>query len=212
MDYIIRPYSTEDREAVRRISCETVFQDISREKIFNDDEIIADALTSYFTDYEPESCLVAESGKRIVGYCIGARDLRAVQAYSIQVFLRVFEKAVRKKILFSAINRRFLFSLLKSYLFREFSVPDFSREFPATLHINLYWDFRNRGIGTALIEQYVRYLRGAGSPGVHINTSSGKAKDFFVRAGFRILFSGKRSFLRAYTGKIADFYVLGREL
>lgn len=60
---IIRPFRKDDRESVRRISCETAFWGKNRKNIFADDEILADALTMYFTDYEPESCFVASVGE-----------------------------------------------------------------------------------------------------------------------------------------------------
>ena len=65
MQYLIRPYQKEDRPSVRRISCETAFLDADLHDFFSDEEILADALTLYFTDYEPESCFVAELEEQI---------------------------------------------------------------------------------------------------------------------------------------------------
>ncbi len=212
MQYTIRAYQKEDRPAVRRISFETAFQDISRAKIFTDDEIIADALTLYYTDLEPESCLVAESEKRVVGYLIGARDIRRVENSRLFVFLTMAEKAFRHKTFSNRINRGFALQVLKGFLAGEFRAPDLSDKFPATLHMNLDWDARNRGIGSALMETYLRYLRGLRIPGIQASTFSEKAKDFFIKKGFRILFAGRRSFLRPYFGRTTGRYILGREV
>ncbi|MEJ2568617.1 MAG: hypothetical protein P8Z50_07085 [candidate division WOR-3 bacterium] len=50
---IIRKFSKKDIEDVRRIACETAFGGSSRYDFFEDDEILADLLTRYYTDYRP---------------------------------------------------------------------------------------------------------------------------------------------------------------
>lgn len=57
---IIRPYAAGDREAVRRICCDTADAGHPVESFFSDRELIADLLMNYYTDYEPESVWVAE--------------------------------------------------------------------------------------------------------------------------------------------------------
>ncbi|MFA5362935.1 MAG: hypothetical protein WC335_06825 [Candidatus Omnitrophota bacterium] len=212
MQYEIRPYRQEDRQAVRRISCETAFPDVSSPQIFTDDEILADALTVYFTDFEPESCFVAESAHKVVGYIIGARDVRMMRRPLFSIFFNLLKKAMRRKVIFDKVNQRFSFYFLKSLLKGEFFIPDFSRFFPSTLHINLDRNFRNGGIGKALIDRYVRYLRGFKTPGIQVSTFSVIGKGFFIKMGFRLLFSGSRSFLMPYTGKTPGYYLLGRKL
>jgi hypothetical protein len=58
----------------------------------------------------------------------------------------------------------------------------------------------------------MRYLRGFGTPGIQVSTFSEKAKDFFIKTGFRLLYTGKRSYLLPYLGNAPDYYVLGTEL
>lgn len=67
----IRKFNNCDRKDIRRISCDTAFLEESRKVFFDDDEILADALTLYFTDYEPDSCFVAVKNDKIIGYIKG---------------------------------------------------------------------------------------------------------------------------------------------
>lgn len=58
--------------------------------------------------------------------------------------------------------------------------------FPAQLHVNLKVDARGHGIGTALIEAFVRDARKSGCPGVHVVTgANARNVSFYERAGFQ---------------------------
>lgn len=64
-----RLFRPSDREAVRRICCETGFMGSPVDPLYSDREAFADFFTAYYTDYEPEHCLVAESQDgEVVGY------------------------------------------------------------------------------------------------------------------------------------------------
>ena len=51
----IRKYREKDRKAIRDISVKTSFLGNPIEFFVNDKELIADVLTRFYTDYEPES-------------------------------------------------------------------------------------------------------------------------------------------------------------
>lgn len=207
------PFQKEYREPLRRISCETAFLEVPRERIFTDDEILADALTIYFTDYEPQSCSVAVSGNNVIGYITGSKDVCIMnKIFNSKIIFPLLIKAIRKQIFFKKTNLRFFFYLLRSVLLGEYSMPNLSHDFPATLHINLSKDYRGQGLGKALINHYLNYLRQNKIQGVHFGTFSEKAKDFFIKTGFQVLFSSKRTYLKPYTGKEINFYIFGMRL
>jgi GNAT superfamily N-acetyltransferase len=213
MQYVIRPYQKDDRHSVRRISCETAFLENDLHNFFSDEEVLADSLTLYFTDYEPESCFVADSDKQAVGYLIGSKDVhRMEKIFNSKVLPPLLVKAWHKKIFFNRTNLRFFLYVLRSGIKGEFFMPDFSRDFPATLHINLDRNFRGQGAGGALVDRYLDYLRKNQVSGVHLGTFSETAKNFFVREGFQELFRSKRTYLKPYIGKEINFYVFGRKL
>lgn len=210
---LIRKFSPSDRNRVREISCETSFLGAPRKDIFADDELLADALTGYFTDYEPESCFVALVNREVVGYLIGSKDVNNMgRVFSLKIMPGLLAKAIKRNTLLGKVNLRFLFYYLSSLSKREFSMPDFSREFPGALHINIDQDHRGRGIGRLLIENYLGYLREEKVPGVHFGSLSEGAKIFFTKMGFQILFQGKRSYLKPYLGKEVNFYLFGKRL
>jgi GNAT superfamily N-acetyltransferase len=207
----IREFSVQDRESVRRISCETAFAGAPGEKIFSDDEILADVLTSCFTDYEPQSCFVAVVNNRVVGYICGAKDAAAMKrVFNRRVLSGLVMKAFRRGVFFDRKNLRFFRRCLISMFRGEFRVPDFSGEFPAILHINLDKNFRGQAIGSKLIARFLRYLKEGGVSGVHLGTLSEDAGVFFKKTGFDLLFQGRRSYLKDYTGRDLDFYVFGK--
>ncbi len=87
-DFVIRPYQGKDREAIRKIAFDTAFMGEPAEVFFTDQEVLADILTDYFTDHEPESLFVAESGGAIVGYLLGAKDSARVSRIFIKIIRR----------------------------------------------------------------------------------------------------------------------------
>jgi GNAT superfamily N-acetyltransferase len=212
-DILIRPFTAGDREAVRRISCQTAFLGLPVQDFIDDEEIVADALTLYYTDYEPGSCFVAVDRGNVIGYIIGSRNLSAASKIAHRkIIVLIFQKLIRKYLFFRKNTIRFLFRVLKSALRGEFFAPDFSKAYPATLHINIDKDFRGEQVGSRLIETYINFLRGHHVSGVHFGTVSERAKDFFLKNGFQILFKQRRSYLSDYTGKPVMFYIFGKKL
>jgi GNAT superfamily N-acetyltransferase len=62
---------------------------------------------------------------------------------------------------------------------------DLCRQCPAHLHINLAPQFRNRGVGTRLIEAFAAEAKAAGAPGMHAVTGEGMRNvRFYQRCGF----------------------------
>ena len=56
----IRPFRASDRAAVRRLCCQTGFLGTPIDPVYEDRELFADFLTTYYTDHEPESSFVLE--------------------------------------------------------------------------------------------------------------------------------------------------------
>ena len=65
--FTIRSYRTTDRGAVRRLCCQTGFLGEPIDPVYQDNELFADFLTSYYTDKEPESSFVLEIDGEILG-------------------------------------------------------------------------------------------------------------------------------------------------
>jgi GNAT superfamily N-acetyltransferase len=193
----IRPYRRQDRDSVRAIARDTAFLGNPADIFFSSPEILVDFLTVYFTDYEPQSCFVAEFNGEVVGYIVGAKDTsRMNRVFINKIAPGLLAKAVFKLALFKPRNILFFFFTLMSLFRREFAEPDVSVAYPAVLHINLKEGFRGQGSGSSLIKVYLDYLAAGGCTGVHLATMSERASLFFEKAGFKLLHKGRRSYFR----------------
>ena len=211
--YVIRKYDSRDRPAVRRICCETAFLGEPSAVFFDDDEIFADALTAYFTDYEPELCFVAEYDNKVIGYLIGAKDVRRMEKIFVgKIAIPLLIKALRRGALISKKNMKFLARILLSLVKGEFKTPVFLKDYPATLHINIIKEYRAAGVGSKLINAYLDNLRALGIMGVHFATMSDKASQFFSKLNFQLLFQGERSYFRYFLDKNVPVYIYGMRI
>ena len=213
LDVLIRPYQIQDKEAVRSISRETSFLEHPRQDIVDDDEVLADVLVGYFIVHEPESCFVAVCEGQVVGYIVGLKNVRVARGMKVSNALFQFSiKIILRGTLLKRKNFIFFCRFMQSFFKGEFSYPDFSKEYPATLHINVLKKYRGQDIGSRLMRTYLDYLKNSNIRGVHLGTFSDGASVFFERLGFQQLFRGKKTYLQSYVGKDVNFYIYGKKL
>ena len=209
----IRKFENRDRGQLRRISHDTAFMGQPATLFFEGKEIICDALSLYFTDYEPESSFIAEVNSTIVGYLIGAKNKALSEnVFKNKIMLCLFWKALKSGVFFNKKNIIFIASCLGALLKGGLSDPDFRKEYPATFHINLRKEFRGQNIGAALIGAYLNYLKEKMIPGVHLATMSEAGADFFSKQSFQLLYKGKRSYFRHILHKDVPLYIYGKKL
>jgi len=210
---ILRPFAAGDRSAVRAIACDTALMGEPCERFFDGREAVADALSAYYTDYEPQSCFVAESEGRVSGYLLGSLDVKkARNIFSRKIAPGLWARALGQGIFFKRKNIRFLARVGWSAWQGEFRDPSFTEDYPAELHINLAAGFRGRGIGGRLIAMYLDYLRRQRVAGLHFGSFSDDASVFFQKQGFEVLYRAKRSYFRHVLGRDVNLYILGKKL
>jgi len=209
----IRKFEAKDRVAVRQIAYATALMGESAALFFQGQEVISDAFSLYFTDYEPGSCFVAEINDQIVGYLIGAKNKIAAEIiFNSQIALPLFLKALKSGIFLSIKNLKFIFNCLIDLLKNGRHTPDFNQAYPATFHLNIKDGFRGRKIGAKLINAYLDYLKIERILGVHLATMSEQAAKFFLAQGFRQLYQGKRSYFRHILHRDVSLYIFGKLL
>ncbi|MCM8830376.1 MAG: GNAT family N-acetyltransferase [Candidatus Omnitrophica bacterium] len=211
---VIRKYQEPyDRKFIREICCDTAFLGDPVENFFEGREVVADLLTLYYTDYEPESVFVAELTGQIVGYLTGCKNIKRQKRIFITRILPVI--AVRFILSDSILKKKnvlFLYHCILSFLKKEFFTTDVLLEHPATLHINIDRRYRNMGIGKKLVSEYLYYLKNEKVKGVCLATVSVDAVRFFKKMGFTVLQKKKVSCF-AYLGyKRLYRFILGRKL
>lgn len=210
---LIRKFSNKDRDAVRKISYETAFIGMPGSAFFYDEEVLSDALTLYFTDYEPESCFVAEYENTVIGYLLVSKDIaRMDMVFARRIRLPLLLKALRRGVFWKKKNILFLVHVFVSLLKGDFKSPSFVKEYPATLHINIKSGYRGLGIGAALISKGLQNLLFERVTGVHFATLSESAAAFFRKQDFKLLFQGRRSYFYYILHREVPIYIFGTRI
>lgn len=183
----IRQYTTSDRAAVREICCETGDRGEPVDNLYSDGAMVADIVTRYYTDFEPESCFVAEAGNIVVGYLTAAMSTRKyARTMAGRIFVPAIAAALRRGTLFTGESWRMFragFRNLGSHAKRI--TPGLDR-FPAHIHIDLLKEARGRGVGRELLAAFVELAASLAVEGIHatVRADNPDGKRFFERNRF----------------------------
>lgn len=184
--FTIRSYRASDRAAVRRLCCQTGFLGEPIDPVYEDHELFADFLTTYYTDKEPESSFVLEVEGEIAGYLLGSRKPLRSQFYSFRQNFWLFIRALCRYSGYNQRSRRFIRWMI-SHGWRE--VPAAPRRTPH-FHINLQPDARKMSTTRALISAYLSYLYRCGENRVYgqiVTFESRRGEKMFERYGFKVM-------------------------
>ena len=195
--FTIRSYEASDREAVRQLCCETGFLGEPIDPVYEDRELFADFLTTYYTDHEPESSFVIEIGGELRGYLLGSRRPLLNQLYSFYQNIVLFLRALLRYPRYQEHSRRFIRWLLMNG-WRE--VPAAPRHTPH-FHINLLPDARKMSTTRALLSAYFGYLHRSGEKQVYgqiVTFESRRGEKMFERYGFKVLNRAEITKYRAF--------------
>jgi hypothetical protein len=185
-NFTIRSYRPSDREAVRDLCCRTGFLGEPIDSMYEDHELFADFLTTYYTDHEPESSFVVEIDGSIRGYLLGCRKPLRNQLYSFHQNLVLFTRTLFRYSRYHARSRRFIRWILMNG-WRE--VPAAPRRTPH-FHINLLPDARRISTTRALLSAYLSYLYRCGEKRVYgqiVTFESRRGEKMFERYGFKVM-------------------------
>jgi hypothetical protein len=195
--FAIRNYRPADRDAVRRLCCETGFLGQPIYPVYEDAELFADFLTTYYTDHEPESCFVLELDGELRGYLLGCRKSLRNQLYSFYQNVCLFLRALLRYRRYNEHSRRFILWILMNG-WRE--VPAAPRRTPH-FHINLLPDARSYSNTRALMSAYLSYLYRCGEKRVYgqiVTFESRRGEKTFERYGFKVLNRAEITKYKAY--------------
>jgi hypothetical protein len=183
---VVRKFEPRDREAVRCLCCQTGFLGKPIDPVFEDRELFADYLTSYYTDAEPESCFVLEHNGRVVGYLLGSRRPFRQQIHSFFQNIRLFFKGMSRYPRYSRATRDFIGWILRNS-WRE--VPASPRR-TAHFHFNVLPEAQGVARTGAMMNAYFDYLRGKGEKAVFgqmVTFESRRGAKVLERYGFRVI-------------------------
>jgi len=184
--FSIRSYRPTDRDAVRRLCCQTGFLGEPIDPVYEDRQLFADFLTAYYTDWEPESSFVLETAGELPGHLLGSRKPLRNQLYSFWQNVSLFLKALSRYFHYNERSRRFIrWTLVHGW--RE--VPAVPRRTPH-FHINLLPEARRMSTTRAIMSAYLSYLYRCGEKRVYgqiVTFESRRGEKMFERYGFKVL-------------------------
>lgn len=186
MTYLVRPYAARDREVVRQLCCETGFLGKPIDPVFEDRELFADYLTSYYTDLEPESCFVLEHEGVVKGYLLGSRRPLRQQLHSFFLNFSLCARAITRYPRYRVPTREFIAWILKNS-WKE--VPAAPRN-TAHFHFNVLPEAQSIAGTRELITTYFHYLEAHGEKAVFgqlVTFESRRGAKVLERYGFRVL-------------------------
>jgi GNAT superfamily N-acetyltransferase len=195
--FAIRSYRPEDRATVRRLCCQTGFLGEPIDPVYQDHELFADFLTTYYTDKEPESCFVLEVEGELRGYLLGSRKPLRNQLYSFAQNIWLFFRALARYPRYNQRSRRFVRWMIVNG-WRE--VPAAPRRVPH-FHINLLPEARKISTTRALMSAYLSYLYRCGEKRVYgqiVTFQNRRGEELFERYGFKVLNRAEITKYKAY--------------
>lgn len=164
-DFLVRPYEAGDREAVRRLCCDTGFLGHPIDPIFSDRELFADYLTRYYTDVEPESSWVGVKEGRVVAYLLCGTRWRRYAWWSAGNAARLAARGLAKLCAgrYDAASRRFI----RWILWRGWRESPYAPPRSAHMHFNALPEHRRIRIVADLVINMLEMLRRRGVPRVY---------------------------------------------
>jgi|GEM_PF-583852 len=158
----IRPFRPDDRPAVREICAATGLLGNDIRRLFPQPDFFVDLFTSYYTDLEPDSCLVAEaagvSGQpEVVGYLLGCTNPQRYSRHQPSLLARIACRVLRGLLLgeFGAAARSYLWWTIR----RGWQEMPRTPAGGAHFHFNCLKEWRNHSAALPLIETFLNLLR-----------------------------------------------------
>lgn len=174
----IRPYRTEDRQAVREICIQTSSIPTGTEKD------ILFLLTMYndcYTEQYPDfSFVAADSADHPVGYILCAPEYELYRKVFQQVYLpRLKQRSITRWIAARTASRAEEKQMKKLA----------ALGYPAHMHIDILDAYQRRGIGTQLLQKLTEHLRAHSVHGLCLGVGCGNKKgvSFYRKQGFEVL-------------------------
>jgi ribosomal protein S18 acetylase RimI-like enzyme len=213
--FLVRNFEPKDRPRIREISCATAFHGALPERTRRIDcRLMADLLTRCYTDCEPESILVAESGSRVVGYIMGAVSTRSFSRTTLRLVLSKTIPGILLGRYRISSQVLVLLAVLFAGMVKKERDPDLEKEYPAHLHINIDDEYQQFGLGSKLMTAWLQRLEEKQVKGAHLSTNSTNegAIRFFRRFGFQRCHHRRSTFWSFVYGRPVQVEIFSRKI
>lgn len=187
----VRPYESDDIEAVRDVCFATGLMGDPISAQFGDRETFAHLFCDWYLLHRSDTCwVVDDSGSRhtrgsAIGYLIASPDPPNEARHQRRVLSRhlLGRRVVLRRDTVGFFGRA-IWDLARD---RRALAPVDTLRYPAEMHINLLPSARGHGMGAALVDSLVQQLRELGVRGIHLGTfgENTGAIAFFESQGFK---------------------------
>jgi hypothetical protein len=186
--HVIRPYRPGDRTAVRAICADTGFLGQPIDPVFEDRELFADYLTSYYTDAEPESTFVCEIDGEVKGYVMGSRFPKKKEHFEKRIMPGLVARGLWRYVTrpYNTATRRYVRWVITR---ARHEVPFTPSDIPH-FHFNMRPEARTVAGTRAIIDMFLQYLADCGEKQVYgqvVAFETRRGSRMFERYGFRIV-------------------------
>lgn len=210
---VVRPYEPKDKPAIRRICADTGWLGEPIDPIFEDRELFADFLTTYYLDHEPDSCWVAEKDGKVIAYAIGSVRPRQHERLNRHIGWRCALKGFWRLIGFRyGKNSR---AFIKWIVFRSNKEDPLSLPDAAHMHWNMLPEARGTEVGRSFLKAFIEHALNHGMKKMygHMTIPPGKRSTrIFERMGWKEIDRKKQTKYEGYTDGDVYTITLYREL
>ena len=211
--HVIRPYLPKDRAALRAICADTGFLGKPIDPVFEDRELFADYLTSYYTDAEPESTFVCEIDGEVKGYVMGSRFPKRKARYEARMLPGLVLRGLWRYFTrpYNAASRGYVrWILTKARKENPFTPPNIPH-----LHFNIRPEARNIRTTRQMVDIYLQYLYDNGEKQVYaqaVSYESRRGSRMWERYGFRVIDEREVTKYRDYYPKKIYLFTILKDL
>ncbi len=212
---VIRPYQSPDRAAVRLIAYETADRGKPVAGAYFDRELLADLVTRYYTDCEPQASWVAETGGDVVGYLTGCVDTHRWRRFMTwRIVPAALMRAAGRGGAGCAHVWRLSWAIAQTCARGGWRRPISLSAYPAHLHINVVEESRGQHVGRQLMDAFLAHALQAGVPGVHasVRADNQHGREFFERMGFKVIARRPVVLLNGTGHQRTDVLMYGRQV
>jgi ribosomal protein S18 acetylase RimI-like enzyme len=185
MDFSIRQANLSDLPYVYDICRLTgkIGEDAS--DLMSDGYIVGHYFAAPYLHFEIDTCFVLDDGTVPVGYIIGTSSTKNFNDWMNTRWLPALRRYYPASFTPKSSFEQFLMDLIN----RDCQTPDFLKEYPAHLHIDLLPVAQRRGLGKILIKKFMDAVATKGAQGIHLGVGLGNvnAIEFYKRMGFKEL-------------------------
>ncbi|MFK0129097.1 GNAT family N-acetyltransferase [Streptomyces rubiginosohelvolus] len=180
---VLRPYRSEDREALFDICVRTGHEGGDARHLYPDPTLLPNIFAAPYAVLEPELAFVVEDGGRAVGYILGTADTASfVDRYRAEWLPGLADRypgPVREP----STPAEAMTVLMHDP--ERMILPELA-DHPAHLHIDLLPSHQRSGYGRRLMQTFLAALHEQGVKKVHLSmlTANTRARAFYDRVGF----------------------------